>query len=125
VLTPDVIIVVDPTLIGSDDLLIGVTGETTFIVNTEKSAGDIMPRLGLDDHPLVTVPANIISQKLFGRPIPNSALMGAFSRAFPSIIVLDDLLREARHVFAHLLAADVVEKNLEAIQRGHDEARTA
>lgn len=124
VLEPDVIIVVDPTLIGTDDLLIGVTDETTFLVNTEKSAAETAARLGLNHHPLFTVPANTISQELFGRPIPNSALMGAFARAFPSIIALDDLLREARHVFGHLLAADVVEKNLEAIQRGHDGART-
>jgi len=125
VLEPDVVIIVDPTLIGSGDLLTGVTDETTFIVNTEKTAEDILAKLGIDRHPLFTVPANIISEELFGRPIPNSALMGAFARAFPAIIALDDLLREARHVFAHLLAADVVEKNLEAIQRGHDEARTA
>jgi len=122
VLEPDVIIIVDPTLLGTGDLLTGMREETTFIVNTEKSGPAIAAKLGLTGQALYTVPANTISLELFGREIPNSALMGAFARAFPAIIGLDQLVKEARHVFAHLLSADIVDKNLEAIRRGHDGA---
>ncbi len=125
ILEPDVVIVVDPTLIGTGDLVSGIADDTTFIVNTEKPGPDIAARLRLNANPLYTVPANIISHELFGREIPNSALMGAFARAFPGIIAIDDLLQEARHVFGHLLAAHLVDKNIDAIQRGYDEARTA
>lgn len=122
---PDVVMVVDATLIGSPDVLVGVTDDTVFIVNTEKEGTEIRAKLGLEGHVLYTIPANVISVELFGREIPNSAMMGTFSRACPEIISRELLLREARHVFAHLLAADVVDRNLAAIERGHDEAITA
>ncbi len=122
VLKPNVVMIVDPTLIGSGKLLAGITKDTVFIVNTELPAAVIRDKLNLDYQRLYTVAANSISLELFGREIPNSAMMGAFARACPDTIGVKVLVREARHVFAHLLAADVVEKNLEAIQRGHDEA---
>lgn len=125
VLKPNVVMIVDPTLIGSGKLLAGVTAETTFIVNTELSAAVIGEKLRLDGQTLYTVAANSISEELFGREIPNSAMMGTFARACPDIIGLDLLIQEARHVFGHLLAAEVVERNLQAIQRGHDEAARA
>jgi len=125
VLKPNVVMIVDPTLIGSGKLLAGATSDTIFVVNTELSATVIGEKLNLNGQKLYTVSANVISHELLGREIPNSAMMGAFARACPDMIGVDVLIREARHVFAHLLAAEVVEKNLEAIQRGHDEARAA
>ncbi len=125
VLRPNVVMIVDPTLIGSGKLLAGATTDTTFVVNTELSATVIREKLNLNGQTLYTVPANVISHELFGREIPNSAMMGAFARACPDVIGVDVLIREARHVFVHLLAAEVVEKNLEAIQRGYDEAKAA
>ena len=121
VLEPDVVIIMDPTLIGSADIDTGVTGETVFIVNTEKKASEIHQRLELTTQTLYTVPANNISLELFGREIPNSAVMGAFAKAFPDMISLEKLLQEAREAFKHLLSGDIVEKNLEAISRGYQE----
>lgn len=121
---PDAVIIVDPTLIGSGKLVAGITDETVFIVNTEKDTGNIRTALGLNGQVLYTVPANIISEELFGREIPNSAMMGAFSKAFPKMISLDMLLEEAGKAFRHLLSADLAQKNMDAIRRGHDEVTT-
>ncbi len=120
---PDVIMVVDATLMGAPDVVAGMNDSTVFIVNTEKDGGEVRAKLGIERQPLLTVAANVISCELFGREIPNSAMMGAFACACPEIIAKKLLVREARHVFAHLLAADIVDKNLAAIERGHDEAR--
>jgi pyruvate ferredoxin oxidoreductase gamma subunit len=125
VLEPNVVMIVDPTLIGSPALVKGITDATVFIVNTEKDAAEIRKGLNLDAQPLFTVAANIISHELFGREIPNSAMMGAFARACPDVIPVDTLVKEAGEAFAHLLAADLVDKNLDAIRRGHDETVSA
>lgn len=119
---PDAVVVVDPTLIGSGNLVAGIADQTAFIVNTEKEGRAIREATGLKEHVLYTVPANVISEELFGREIPNSAMMGAFSRAFPDIVCLDTLLKEASGAFTHLLSAELAEKNMDAIRRGHDEA---
>ncbi|MFC1498934.1 2-oxoacid:acceptor oxidoreductase family protein [Verrucomicrobiota bacterium] len=124
VLNPDSIIIVDPTLIGSKDLVEGITDNVVFIVNTEKDASVIRQGLGLEKQVLYTVPANNISNELFGREIPNSAMMGAFARVFPSVISLEMLIKEAGTAFRHLLTTDLADKNLDAIRRGYNEAKT-
>ena len=125
VLTPDVVMIVDPTLIGTKALLEGVSDETVFVVNTEKEPQEVKQALGLSTQTVHTVPANTISHALFKREIPNSAMMGAFARACPEVIALDDLIKEAEHIFSHLLGQDLVAKNLDAIRNGHDEVKTA
>lgn len=124
VLEPNVIMIVDPTLIGTKPLLSGVNDNTIFVVNTEKKPAEIKKALGLDGQTLYTVPANSISYRLFKREIPNSAMMGAFAKACPEIISLEMLTKEARHIFSHLLAEHLVEKNIEAIKCGYDEVQT-
>ena len=124
VLEPDVIMIVDPTLIGTKGLLKGINDGTIFIVNTEKSPAETKKALGLDIQTLYTVGANSISHKLFKRDIPNSAMMGAFARACPEVISIELLAEEARHIFSHMLAAHLVDKNIEAIKCGYDEVQT-
>jgi pyruvate ferredoxin oxidoreductase gamma subunit len=124
VLEPDVVMIVDPTLIGTKGLLNGVSDKTIFVVNTEKSPAETRKALGLDGQTLYTVPANSISHRLFKREIPNSAMMGAFARACPDVISLEALLEEAKHIFSHMLAPHLVDKNVEAIRCGYDEVET-
>ena len=124
VLEPDVVMIVDPTLIGTKGLLNGVGDKTIFVVNTEKSPAETKNALGLDGQTLYTVPANGISHRLFKREIPNSAMMGAFARACPAVISLEALLEEAKRIFSHMLAPHLVDKNVEAIRCGYDEVKT-
>jgi pyruvate ferredoxin oxidoreductase gamma subunit len=123
VLEPDVVMIVDPTLIGSDDIVAGISNDTVFVVNTEKDSNFIRRGLNLNGQALYTVPANRISLELFGMEIPNSAMMGAFSRVFPDFMPLDTLIKESRVAFEHLLSKDLIEKNLEAVRRGYDETK--
>lgn len=124
VLSPDVVMIVDTTLIGGKALVEGVGESTIFIVNTEKSAAETKELLGLTSQTVYTVPANAISYRLFKREIPNSAMMGAFARACPEVISLEALAEEAEKIFTHLLAAELVDKNIEAIRCGYDEVQT-
>ena len=117
--TPQVVLIVDPTLVGNKDLVSGITESTIFIVNTELPALRMKEKLKLTNQKLFTVPANEISYALFHREIPNSAMLGAFARACPHIISLDKLVEESRTAFLEMLGAGLVEKNLEAIRRGY------
>lgn len=119
VTTPDVVIVIDASLLALPMVKEGVMEHTIFLVNIEKSPDQVRKILGLENR-VVTVPANALSQQLFGRAIPNSTMLGAFAKACPNIIGLEKMKEEAGHVFASLLGAELVEKNLIAIQQGHD-----
>ncbi len=121
---PDVVMIVDPTLMGNKGLVEGMSETTIFVVNTEKDPVQVKAELGLTCQILHTVPANKISHALFKREIPNSAMMGAFAKACPQVIGLEDLVQEASHIFSHMLGADLVEKNLDAIRTGYAEVQT-
>ncbi len=122
VTTPDVVIVIDATLLTLPVVKEGVQEHTIFLVNIEKTPDQVRKMLHLENR-VVTVPANDLSQKLFGRAIPNSAMLGAFAKACPNVIGLDLMKSEASHVFASLLGTELVDKNLTAIQQGHDLAQ--
>jgi pyruvate ferredoxin oxidoreductase gamma subunit len=119
VTTPDVVIVIDATLLPLPAIKEDAREHTLFLVNIEKSPDQVREILQLDNR-VVTVPANRISYTLFKREIPNSSMLGAFAKVAPHIIGLGQLQQEARHVFSELLGPDLVDRNLQAIQQGHD-----
>lgn len=117
---PDVVIIVDPTLIGSGKIIAGVKPETKYIVNTRRPAKEIKTLLNADTQKVFTIPANRISRELFKKEIPNSAMMGAFAKAAGHIISIDRLVEEAKHVFKEILGPELVQKNLEAMRMGYE-----
>ena len=116
--SPDVIIVVDPTLLSNAAVIEGMREDTVFIVNTELSAREIKEKLNLDNQQVVTVPADAISKEIFGREIPNSAVIGAFVRARNEIVSEEVILRETGRIFEEMLGPDLVDKNMEALRKG-------
>jgi Pyruvate/2-oxoacid:ferredoxin oxidoreductase gamma subunit len=116
-----VVIVIDASLLTLPVVKEGIMEHTIFLVNIEKTPDQVRKILGIENR-IVTVPANSLSQKLFGRAIPNSAMLGAFAKACPNIIDLEKIKSEAVHVFSELLGPDLVEKNIQAIQNGHDQS---
>ena len=119
VTTPDVVLVIDATLLHLPAIREGAEEHTIFIVNIEKTPDQVRAILGLENH-VVTVAANRISRELFKREIPNSTMLGAFAKVAPHIIGVEKLKLEAVHVISGLLGPDLVEKNLQAVQQGHD-----
>ena len=80
--TPDALIVQDPTLLHQVDLFAGLRPGGFLLVNTSRS----LESLGLEDllrrlppEHVVAVPATEIAREMLGRPLPNSALLGAFA----------------------------------------------
>jgi pyruvate ferredoxin oxidoreductase gamma subunit len=74
---PDVLVVQDPTLLRDPALLDGLADGAIVVVNTSKE----IDALGGVDRARsarwVTVPATDLARGLLGRPLPNTALVGA------------------------------------------------
>jgi len=116
--TPDVVIIVDITLLDLPSVVAGIHDDTVLIVNTELSALEIKKRLSLESQKVFTVPADSISKSIFGREIPNSAVIGAFGRAQPDIVAEGILLQETGAIFEEMLGKELVEKNMLALRQG-------
>jgi len=109
---PDYVIVQDPTLLETVDVLAGLKSDGTVLINTEHQPKD----LGLDTKArVVTCPATQIALEELGRPIMNTAIMGAFS-GVSGAISFDAIERSIRHRFGEELG----EKNVRAARRAYD-----
>jgi pyruvate ferredoxin oxidoreductase gamma subunit len=82
VVEPDALIVQDPTLFKVMDVFAGLKPQGYVLVNTNKTFADLHIKKiveGLPPGHAVTVPASELAWKHVGRPLPNAALLGAFS----------------------------------------------
>jgi pyruvate ferredoxin oxidoreductase gamma subunit len=76
---PDLLVVQDLTLLHDPAVLAGLPEDGTVVVNTNRELADLV-KGGLvvgPDQRWVTVPANDLARRLLGRPLPNTALVGA------------------------------------------------
>ena len=78
VTTPGV--VVDATLVGTEDVLAGTSGTATLLINSEESPRALRERLQMAGRQLYTLNASQIALEELGRNFPNTPLLGALAR---------------------------------------------
>ncbi len=120
VTNPDVVVVVDPTLIGSVDVVEGTPDDALFIVNSNESTAEIKQRLGLVKQRVYTLNATKIAMETIKRPLPNTPLLGALAKV-SGLINIDDLINDLKVSFGKKFTSQVVEANLEAVNRAYKE----
>jgi pyruvate ferredoxin oxidoreductase gamma subunit len=106
VLTPDAVIVQDPTLLHLPDVFAGLPDAGYLLINTNRSVGELdIDRLTDHLHPdrVVTVPATDFARELLGRPLPNAALLGGFA-ALTGEVSLTSVEKAIRSKFAGTVA---------------------
>jgi pyruvate ferredoxin oxidoreductase gamma subunit len=113
IVTPDALIVQDPTLLHQVAVFEGVKPRAYVLINTARGAEE----LGLEelDARLLTVPATELARERLGRPLPNAALLGAFA-AFTGVVSLDAV----RAAIAEKFPPDLAERNAAAATAAHD-----
>ena len=109
---PDYVVVQDPTLTETVDVLAGLKPDGTVLINTERPASELQ----LDTKARVlTCPATQIALEELGRPIMNTAIMGAFA-GISGAISFEAIERSIRHRFPDELG----EKNVRAARRAYE-----
>jgi pyruvate ferredoxin oxidoreductase gamma subunit len=124
ILNPEIVVVVNPNLLGAVDVTEGLVAEGVIIVNTPDPPEAIRQRLGLQGKKVqvFTVDATSIALDTLGRDIPSTLILGSIIRA-TSLVSLDNTLHLVKEKLGTKLRADVVEKNLTALRRAYDEVK--
>lgn len=121
---PHYVVVLDPTFIGSVNFSAGLTDGGTIIINTSHSRDEMWQKMNLGDRKLrlFVVDASRISEEEIGRPIPNTPMLGALVRV-GGLLELDDLLADIKAKLEKKFRnkPEVIEGNLRAIRRAHEE----
>lgn len=110
---PDYVIVVDPTLMRSVNCFAGLKEKGTAIINAKDS--DIEKPKIKASQKLFLIPANDIALKTIGRPLGNTALLGAFVAATAEID-LESLLKAVAERFS----GKIQETNIQAAKEGYE-----
>ena len=114
--TPDLVIVVDETLLHSVDVTSGLKEDGAIIVNTDKTPDEIKPLLNGFAGRVYTVDARKISVDALGKYFPNSPMLAA-TVAVSNVMEKDDFIREMRASYEHKFAKkpEVIDGNMKAL----------
>jgi pyruvate ferredoxin oxidoreductase gamma subunit len=122
VYTPDTVIILDATLIGTVNAWEGLSENGTIIINTPLSPQDARKQFNIPGYRVLTVDATRISLDELGRNIPNMPMVGALVKA-TGLVNLDNVIEGLRKTFSGKFGKEVVEKNVRAINRAYEEVK--
>jgi pyruvate ferredoxin oxidoreductase gamma subunit len=126
VTNPDIVLVLDPTLIDSVDVTEGLPDNGTIIINTAKSPAEVKKEANIPGNIKVfTVDASTISRETIGREIPNTPLIGALIKA-TGILDFKKLVEDTRKKLEKKFKSkpEVIDGNIKAIERAYNEVKS-
>ena len=118
IMTPNALIIQDPTLLPQRGLFEGLAEDGYILVNSSRSFAELGVGEVLAKHPherQITVPATELALEYVGRPLPNAALLGAFA-ALTREVKLESVLKAIREKFP----GKVGEKNATAATHAYE-----
>jgi len=92
VYTPDTVVVLDGTLLKTVDVVEGLVHGGKIVINTRKEPLEIKNELGLKKASVYTVNGTKIALDILGRPVANTAMLGALLKVSP-LTSLDSLIK--------------------------------
>ncbi len=113
---PDVVVVLDSSLIGLIDVIDGLKPEGKLIVNTPKAPEEIRKVLKFNGE-ISTVDGTHIAREEMGVPIANTTMIGALLR-ITGVMELDAVKGAVEHRFGK-----IAQKNLKAMRRAYEEIK--
>lgn len=119
---PDLVVVVDDSLLESVEVTKGLKKDGALLINTEKSVEDIRKVLGGFKGKIYTIDASRISRECLKANFPNTAMLSAVIK-ITGIMSKEELLKDMEEAFKHkfLRKPEVIEPNMQAIKRAYDE----
>lgn len=114
--TPDLVVVVDETLLHSVNVTAGLKQDGAIIINTPKTSEEIRPLLNGYQGSVYTVDARKISEDTLGKNFPNSPMLAA-AVAVSGVMERDEFISEMRASYQHKFAKkpEVIEGNMKAL----------
>ncbi|RLF05439.1 MAG: hypothetical protein DRK00_04435 [Thermoprotei archaeon] len=117
---PDAVVIIDPGLQRAYDVVLaGVKRGGLLVVNAKKVDEELLRRAKELELKVWSVDAFTIALDVFGRPLYNTPMLGAFTKA-SGLVKLESVLEAVRERFK---SPDIVEKNINAIKRAYEEVR--
>lgn len=112
---PGFVVVLDSSLLGIVNVTKGLLEKGKVILNSPKRSEEMASRLSLSEGQVNTIDATHLAMQIAGRPIVNTAMLGALAGVAP-LASLDSIEKAIKDRFS----GDLAEKNVELIRRVHE-----
>lgn len=113
---PDIVVVLDPTILNIVDVTAGLKKTGVVIINTSKSKEKVKEDYGIKAKTFV-VDANDIAVKCMGRPITNTTMLGALVKA-TGVVDIKSMDEPLQHRFGR-----IAEKNVNAMRQAYEQTQ--
>jgi pyruvate ferredoxin oxidoreductase gamma subunit len=123
VTNPNIVVVVDATLIDSIDMTDGAPDDATFVINSALEPKVFRTKMKIKaTQKIVTVDATKIAVEEIGRPMPNAPLIGTVTKV-SGLLSLESALEDVKKSFGKKFSRKIIDGNLEAAKRGYQEVQ--
>lgn len=123
VLKPNIVAVVDATLLDSIDVMDGALDDAIILVNSTKDPKEIREKLkAKPTQKVFTIDATKIAIDCIGRPLPNAPMVGSLAK-ISGIVTLEHILEDVKKSFGKKFSQKIIDGNLEAVKKGYGEVR--
>ena len=123
IVDPDVVVVLDDTLLNSQDVSKNVEKNEALIVNTQLSKDDIQQTISEKgkkfEGKIYPVNADGISLEIVGQPRPNTVILGKFVQVTEAV-KLESVIAEFKEIFEKKIGKEITQKNVSAIEKAYD-----
>ena len=122
VTSPDIVVVIDPTLLETIDVTDGLGDEGILLVNTTESVSAIREKTKYKKGKVAVCDATKISLDTLGIPMPNTPMLGALLKV-KLIVPMEKLEEKVQKKFLKKIGPEKTEANIKAIKRAFEEVK--
>lgn len=120
---PNIVSVVDATLLDAIDITDGAPDDAAFIINSSKDPKEIRAKIkAKSTQKVFTVDATTISVDTIGRVMPNTPMVGALTKV-SGLLTLDSVLEDMKKSFGKKFSQKIIDGNMQAVTRGYGEVK--
>ena len=121
---PEIVVVVDPSLLELVDITKGVPSQGKIIINTDEDVETVKKKYGLHNFQVYTIDATTISMEELGRSMPNIPVLGALIKII-RLLTKEEAAAFLEQAFGKKFPEKVVKSNIAALARAFEEVRGA
>ncbi len=118
IIDPDLVVVLDETILDSEIVTEGLDRNEALIVNTKKADFEIKHKINFQGK-VYPIDANGISLQIIGQARPNTVILGKIAQV-AEVASLESITAEFRNIFEHKIGKENCDKNILAIEKAYD-----
>jgi pyruvate ferredoxin oxidoreductase gamma subunit len=120
---PDIVVVLDETLLETQNVDSGLSEDGVLLVNTRRSPAEVREQLGLQGRQVYTIDATSIALEEIKRPIPNTVMIGALGKV-AGVVDAEHIKKSIDKKLGGKLSEGMLKGNYRAVERAYEEVQS-